>query len=210
MFEQPQQPLLATIQRSPHPPKTLRTVSGRKTSKRRLRAKRANEGDFSQINEVSSRLVRLDALAFFADNCELALAGWLSILGKTTLPGSITSSDHHVAAFKELDSIIFGVETTTMLKRFAYIRLAQVFETLEEILRFDHWNGKIEFKSGFGAASFAVDIYASAQERPTTKKQLAERTRYARRLRDLAAHPPFSLLIYSGAAEHVACVPYRY
>ncbi|KAK3935289.1 hypothetical protein QBC46DRAFT_422979 [Diplogelasinospora grovesii] len=66
--------------------KRAAAASRRKQSGRRLRAKRANKGDLLQVNDVSSRLVRADPLTFFADHCEMALAGWISILGKTTLP----------------------------------------------------------------------------------------------------------------------------
>ncbi|KAG8170306.1 hypothetical protein KVR01_001051 [Diaporthe batatas] len=181
------------------------TVARRKQSGSRLRAKRANKGDWSQIHKVSSSLIRVDALAFFADNCEMALASWISILRKTALPDNITSSDPRVVtAFQELDSIIFGRESTRMLKRLAYMQLLRVFESLEQIIDLDHRDGRVEFRSGYGASSLAIDIYASAQGRPTTKRKLGERTRYARRLRDLTVQPPFSLLIYSDVAETVA------
>lgn len=126
------------------------------------------------------------------------------------MPDSITSSEPRVvAAFKELDSIILGRETR-ILKRLAYIRLLQVFKSLEQILHSDHREGRIEFRSGYSALSFAADIYVSAQGRLTTKKLLEERTQYARRLRDLAVEAPLSLLIYSNVAETVAYVTPSY
>lgn len=53
-----------------------------------------------------------------------------SDIWRTSLPENATSSDPRIiAAFKELDNILFDKQTTAMLRRFAYIQLLRVFET---------------------------------------------------------------------------------
>jgi len=186
--------------------KRAAAASRRRRSGSRLRAG-PNIGNVSPVNDIASKLVRVDALTFFVNNCEMALAGWISILEKTTLPASITSSDPRVlTAFKELDSIICGRDSTCILQRLAYIQLLCVFESLERIIGSDHRDGTVQLRPGYGCSSVAVEKYLSAQRQPTAKATLLERTRFARRLRDISGQPPFFLVIYTNVAETVACV----
>lgn len=48
----------------------------------------------------------------------------------------------------------------------------------------------------------------SAQDRLMTMGVLYERTRFSRRLRELAVEPLFFLILYSNGAESLACVPH--
>ncbi|KAK2005925.1 hypothetical protein LZ32DRAFT_545025, partial [Colletotrichum eremochloae] len=157
---------------------------------------------------ISIRLIRSNPLEFFIENCEMALAGWISILGMTTLPENITSSDRRIViAFKKLDSIINGQKSTQIMRRLAYIQLLSVFESLKRIVNSDRWDGLIKLRSGYGVSSVAMDIHMSAQVPHTTRAMLLERTRFARRLRELVVHAPLFLVIYSVTAEAIAWVP---
>ena len=186
--------------------KRAAAASRRRRSERQFRAG-PNNGNLSLVNDIASRIVRGDVLTFFADNCEMVLAGWISILQKTTLPTNIASSDPRiVTAFKELDSIICGRDSTRILQRLAYIQLLRVFEFLERIIGSDHRNGVVKLRPGYGCSSVAVEIYMSSQGRPTAKNTLLERARFARRLRDISVQPPFFLVIYTNVAETIAFV----
>lgn len=132
--------------------------------------------DVSEVNDVASRLVRADALTFFAEHCETALVDWISILGKTSLPDGITSSDPRVvAAFEELDSIIDGRESTPILQRLAYMQLLRVFETLKQIINSDHRDGKIELRSGLWGFECRCR-YIRERSRAANTKEPARRT----------------------------------
>lgn len=205
MVEIPQRSRNANTKKRKHPRKRSAKISKRKLSDSRKCATMANKGDFAMIETVSSRLVVANPLVAFADQCESALSDWISILAGTSLSDITTGTDPRITnAFKELDNTIFGIASTEVRRRFAYLRLLDVFEFLENILHTDYQAGRIDFRSGYGACSVAMDIYMSAQTRLMTKKQLNERTRYARRLRDLAGQPPFFLLIYSTSVDTVA------
>ncbi|KAK2055562.1 hypothetical protein LY76DRAFT_577877 [Colletotrichum caudatum] len=109
-----------------------------KSSKRRPIEGLTKGTTLELVRTISIRLIRSKPLEFFIENCEMALAGWISILRTTTLPENITSSDRRiVTAFKELDSIINGEKSTQIMQRLAYIQLLSVFESLKRIVSSD-------------------------------------------------------------------------
>jgi len=148
-----------------------------------------------------------DAITVFANHFERAADSWVSILMQTTIPDNIGSSDPCVInAFKFLDRA--RTSSDGILSRLAYIRLADVFESLKQIVASDRRNGRLPAqRSGYRNASVAVDIYIEAQEQAgTSRDEVKQRHRVARRWRTLAGPSPIFIIIYSAAAEGLAYV----
>jgi hypothetical protein len=160
----------------------------------------------NKMLEIVPGLVRHDVVTFFANHFEKALDSWISILTKTTIPDNVTSSDPRVLnSFQLLDKA--RTDGDKMLSRLAYIRLAYVFESLQEIVASDRRNGQLPApRRGCGNASIATDIYIKAQQAVTSRNEVKERKRIARRWRTLAGPSPIFVIIYSGAAERLVYV----
>ncbi|KAK3897132.1 hypothetical protein C8A05DRAFT_48132 [Staphylotrichum tortipilum] len=132
------------------------------------------------------------------------------------MPENTRSSDACVInAFKFLDKA--RTDGDNILSRLAYIQLAQVFESLKQIIASDRLNGQLSVRRpGYGNASVAADIFIEAQEHiDTSRDEVKQVSLHARRWRTLAgpspivtARPvtPIFIIIYSEVAEGLACV----
>ncbi|KAK4201387.1 hypothetical protein QBC40DRAFT_324611 [Triangularia verruculosa] len=111
-----------------------------------------------------------------------------------------------INTFKFLDIARTGGDR--ILSRLAYIRLADVFESLKQIVASDRRNGQLPAqRSGYRNASIAIDIYIEAQEQAgTSRDEVKQRNRVARRWRTLAGPSPIFIIIYSEVAEGLAYV----
>ncbi|KAK4150024.1 hypothetical protein C8A00DRAFT_18380 [Chaetomidium leptoderma] len=157
--------------------------------------------------EIVPNLVWHDAITVFANHFERAVDSWVSILVQTPIPDNIGSSDPCIInAFKFLDIARTGGDR--ILSRLAYIRLADVFESLKQIVASDRRNEQLPAqRSGYRNASVAIDIYIEAQEQAgTSRDEVKQRNRVARRWRTLAGPSPIFIIIYSEAAEGLAYV----
>ncbi|EGU82789.1 hypothetical protein FOXB_06696 [Fusarium oxysporum f. sp. conglutinans Fo5176] len=159
---------------------------------RRHEKQQLSEGNLHEIRKkqsacvisLSHRLIGLNPLGSFAENCEKTIPDWITLLGKTMLPTFINSSHPCIiAAFKAVDSIICGDEGTHLLRRLAYIELMRLFASLEAIIKYERETGRISREPGYGNASLALDIYMSAQESHPHPNDLR------RELREQAAEP---------------------
>ncbi len=155
--------------------------------------------------EIVPSLVWHDVITFFANHFEKALDSWISILTKTTIPDNVTSSDPCILnSFQLLDQARTGGDK--ILSRLAYIQLAYVFESLQRIIASDRRNGQLPARrTGYRDASIATDIYIEAQgQAVTSRDEVKQRNRVARRWRTLAGPSPIFVIIYSEAAEKLA------
>jgi hypothetical protein len=60
-----------------------------------------------RVTYLTYRLAGYDALSTFADNYEKPVPDWIALLGETTLPSTVASSDRYITAtFKAVDSIV--------------------------------------------------------------------------------------------------------
>jgi hypothetical protein len=162
----------------------------------------------ARVMSLSHRLIGLDPLGSFVENCEKTIPDWIILLDKTTLPSFINSSHPCIiTAFKAADSIICGDQGTHLLRRLAYIQLMRLFTSLEAIIKYERWTGRISQEPGYGNASLALDIYMSAQESHShpddLRRELRERKRAGRSWEDLAKLSPLLSMIYLEAAEPV-------
>lgn len=154
---------------------TSTAASSHKRTGRWLHPRGVKEGNAAVVDGICSRLIRPDVLAFFANNCEVALTSWISMLEKTKVPP--TTSEGFVAAFREIDGVIGGGDITGILPRLAYIhiQLRYLFAALESAVRSDHVvHGRVNLRRGHGVASVAMGIYVSAQQAPTSRAKLLE------------------------------------
>ncbi|KAK3943775.1 hypothetical protein QBC46DRAFT_338117 [Diplogelasinospora grovesii] len=102
------------------------------------------------MSSLVQSLVRQDAKTFFAENCEQLFREWTSLLQRTTLPAGITCADKRVLdAFEVLNA---QIAEGSIFSRLAYVRLAQTFAALEEIIETDRENGRIAPRKGRGNA----------------------------------------------------------
>jgi len=161
----------------------------------------------TRLESLSNRLVRRDAIECFVDNCEKIWDDWTSLLRKTTLPPNVASSDTQViAAFRAVDSVISGKQSTCVLRWLAYVRLMALFESLKPVVRAERENGESHRERGERDISAIIDIYENAQ-RPSDRRGLRdvilEHRRIGKRVESLAGPSPLFLLIYSDEAETV-------
>ncbi|KAK3936247.1 hypothetical protein QBC46DRAFT_270052 [Diplogelasinospora grovesii] len=92
-------------------------------------------------NPAVQSLTRQDASAIFAEHCEILLEQWKSLLQKTTLLTNIMCTDNRVLkAFKVLNLTIAG---SGAFSRLAYVRLAETWATLKNMIETDRQNGRI-------------------------------------------------------------------
>jgi hypothetical protein len=157
-------------------------------------------------HELCSTLVRTDASSSFDEKFESALNCWTSLLKETTINAKTSVDPCITTVLKTLDGL-FRAKESSLVKSFAYLRLLQVFDHLEQLITLERRHNLRHDKPGRRNASIAVDIYMSLQEKDVDtilhRRQLAERKRIARRWRMLAGPSPFFLLVYSDAAERI-------
>ncbi len=191
--------------------KRAEATTRRRKRKLRLRILRQNlERQLyaeNRILEIVLDLVWHDAITIFTSHFERAVYSWVSIFTQTAIPDNIGSSDPCIInAFKFLD--MARTSSNRILSRLAYIRLANVFESLKQIIACDRRNGRLlALKSGYCNASVAVDIYIEAQEQAgTSRDEVKQRNRVAWRWRTLVGPSLIFIIIYSEAAEGLAYV----
>src|SRR4051812_43508417 len=97
---------------------------------------------------------------------------WIALLGKTTLPSDIASSDPRIiVAFQAVDSVICG-QGTYLLRRLAYVQLMRLFCSLEAVIQSEREYGRLQRKPCYRDKTVAIDIYMSAQERHLDSRNL--------------------------------------
>ena len=164
----------------------------------------------TRLESLPSRLVRHDAIECFANNCEKIWEDWTSLLQKTTLPPNVASSDARVtAAFRAVDSVISGKQSTYVLRWLAYARLMALYDSLKPVVRTERENGEAYRERGDRDINAVIDIYENAL-RPSDRRGLRdvilEHRRTGKRVNSLAGPSPLFLLIYSDEAETVMYV----
>jgi len=118
----------------------------------------------TRLESLSSRLVRHDAIEGFANNCEKICEDWTSLLRKTTLPPNVASSDTRViAAFRAVDSVISGKQSTFVLRWLAYVRLMALCDSLKPVVRAERETGEAHRERGDRDINAVIDIYENAQ-----------------------------------------------
>ena len=161
----------------------------------------------TRLESLPSSLVRRDAIECFANNSKKIWEGWTSLLRKTTLPPNVASSDARVtAAFRAIDSVISGEQSTYVLRWLAYVRLMALCDSLKPVVRAERENGEAYRERGDRDINAVIDIYENAL-RPSDRRGLRdvilEHRRTGKRVKSLAGPSPLFLLIYSDEAETV-------
>ena len=197
-------------------PRSGRSVIRRSQSRPRKllgKGQKGHERKRARTAVLSESMISCDPINVFADNCERTLADWIQLLGNTTAPANITSSDpSFISAFKFVDRILCGAQTSHLLRRLAFVQLMRLSDSLGAIVRSERERG-LRRTSGVVDASVVIDIYKSAQEGRLSTEELKwvvwERRRIGRRWTVLAGPSPLFLLVYSDVAEKVVLVlPY--
>ena len=160
--------------------------------------------------ELPCELLRKNALNDFIASCKIGLTSWAYLLRQTTVPKNTRSSDAPVlAAFKTIDSFIMS-DNDKVLRRLAYVQLAHLLDSLVDTITTDRTQGLIHRAAGYRNATIAVDIYMSAQQKGTNvgplRRELLERKRTGQRWLQLAGPSPFTLVLYSDAADQAMYV----
>lgn len=147
-------------------------------------------------------LIRHDAAAFFANNCEEIYQTWVSLLRRTTLRHDRTSKHRSVAdAFMALDGIINQKDGSNLLSRLAHIQLSRTWASLCEMVDADRRHGRIRGKAGRKSVSMAADIDRTIQAQRSDGRLASTRLRRSRRWALLAGVSPLLLVTCSDAAE---------
>ncbi|KAH7012540.1 uncharacterized protein B0I36DRAFT_355936 [Microdochium trichocladiopsis] len=144
-------------------------------------------------------IVREDYREHIANHCGTVLSEWVQLVGKTTLPPNVSSSDPCIlAAFQALHAPIFTPDSKA-LTRMAYVRLIDLFSKVELIVKSDRRKGKSRSKKRRGNTrhnrSIAIDLCTCAFQ--TTRPKVLEIRRQARRWRQFASPSVFCLMIYT-------------
>lgn len=163
--------------------------------------------DFGQVTILAYQLVGHDPIHSFAENCDKTMGEWMALLGKTTLPSDIASSDPRIiVAFQAVDGVLCG-QGTYLLRRLAYVQLMRLFVFLEAVIKSERESGRLHRKPCYRDTTVAIDVYMNAQERRSNtsalRRELQERKRFGRSWSDLAGPSPLFVLVYSDAAEPI-------
>ncbi|KAK4096497.1 hypothetical protein N658DRAFT_398838, partial [Parathielavia hyrcaniae] len=162
----------------------------------------------TRLESLSGRLVRRDAIECFASNCEKIWGDWTSLPRKTTLPPHVASSDTRViAAFRAVDDVISGKQSTRVVRWLAYMRLMALFDHLKRVVKSERENGEAHRECGDRDISAIMDIYENARRRCSntraSRNAIAEHRRTGKRVKTLAGPLPLFLLVYSEEAEPI-------
>lgn len=144
----------------------------------------------------------------FYKNYHAVIADWNMLLAETSFPSNISSSNPCIIrAFKIIDGLICGEQTSYLLRRLAYVQLMRLFSALEDIIKLERESGQVIRARCYRDSSVALDIYMSAQEDASNpcyiRHKLKERKRAGRSWRDLSKPSPLFVLMYSDAAERI-------
>ncbi|KAL6406016.1 hypothetical protein AUP68_10574 [Ilyonectria robusta] len=72
------------------------------------------------------------------------MAEWNSLKSETALPNVTSSSDPRIIhAFKVVDNVICGRQSSALLRRLAYVQLMRLFTFLEDIIGFEREMGQV-------------------------------------------------------------------
>ncbi|KAI0437560.1 hypothetical protein F4803DRAFT_146297 [Xylaria telfairii] len=176
---------------------------GSKNAGKRLHTKKRTNARLLQLLKDIHKLVKRDAIEFLNANLENFLDNWITLRAQTTLPNTIASSDPYViGVFQALDGAINGSER--IRSRLASMQLTRVFKSLEDIIDRERRGRSIPGARGKGNATYAVNIYARAQEQPNiSRRSLLKRKQIASWWTRFAGPSPFFLIVYTEAAERV-------
>ncbi|CAH0020151.1 unnamed protein product [Clonostachys rhizophaga] len=168
-----------------------------------------NLNQLARVTILSQRLVgHDDPLNLFTENCLKTITDWVLLLGQTTMPDNLRSSDPRIiAAFEIVDRVIRGQDGTYLLRRLAYVQLMRMFTTLESIIRAERESGQVPREPFYRDATIAIDIYMQAQEDCShpddLRREVKERKRASRSWSSLSGPSPLFTMIYSDAAEAI-------
>ncbi|PNP58756.1 hypothetical protein FNYG_15034 [Fusarium nygamai] len=136
------------------------------------------------------------------------ITDWDLLKSKTNIQNVSSSSDPRIIrSFKVIDDVLCGGQSSTLLRRLAYVRLMDLFSFLEGLISFERMSGRVIRERYYRDASIAIDIYMSAQEDTADpnglRRQLRERRRVGKCWKDLSKPSPLLVLMYSEAAERI-------
>lgn len=167
-------------------------------------------GTSDTISMLCGRLLCEGVITRFFTALESTATPWSRLLHDTTVPHDAGSEDsRYVRAFKALDLAIRVPDSSCpLLPRLAMAQLYRLIKVLEARIARDRKAGGIATSSGYGDASIALDIYATAQSQPSPPSRggLSHRKRLAKRWSELAGPWPLFVLIYSKEAENIMFV----
>ena len=171
-----------------------------------LKASRLKQKTF--ISLLCKTLQGKNPLNTFYTNCNKAIADWRKLLTETEVPCNASSTSPYITrAFKVIDTVICGSQTSYLLRRLAYVHLMRLFSTLEDIIKIERESGLVIRGRYYRDASVALDIYMSAQDdvsdQDCLRYKLKERKRTGRSWRDLSKPLPAFVLMYSDATERI-------
>ncbi|KAK0631609.1 hypothetical protein B0T14DRAFT_501982 [Immersiella caudata] len=161
-----------------------------------------------KITALTYRLIRNNPHESLAQNYNKTLNDWVLLLRQTALSNNPVSASDFITAFQAVDEIICQRKGTMMLRRLAYLRLMQLFDSLHAFLKANRNSGRaVKKKLHQRDATIALDVYMSAQDPNLVGKdlrqQLSERKRLGKRWRELAIIDPLFVLVYSEDAEFI-------
>lgn len=154
------------------------------------------------------KLLEAEPLQTFNNNYEKVKADWDWLKDKTNIPNVTSSSDHRiVCSFKVIDLVIGEAQSSTLLRRLAYVRLMDLLSFLEEVISFERKSGRMIRERYYTNASIALDIYMTAQEDLSNpdvlRRELQERTQVGKWWKTLSKPSPLLVLMYSEAADSI-------
>ncbi|KAK2684889.1 hypothetical protein QWA68_016356 [Fusarium oxysporum] len=162
----------------------------------------------TRVARLSHKLLGAAPLQTFKRNYEEIISDWDLLKSKTNIQNVSSSSDPRIIrSFKVIDDVLCGGQSSTLLRRLAYVRLMDLFSFLEGLISFERMSGRVIRERYYRDASIAIDIYMSAQEDTADpnglRRQLRERRRVGKCWKDLSKPSPLLVLMYSEAAEPI-------
>lgn len=157
---------------------------------------------------LCNALLGSNPFSALSNNYQAVMADWNTLLAETFVPiNASSSSPYIIRAFKILDSVICGEQSSHLLRRLAYVQLTRLLIVLEDIIRFERESGQMIRGHYYRDGCIALDIYMSAQgdtsDPDDLRRKVRKRKRSGRTWEGLCKPSPLLVLMYSDSAEQI-------
>ncbi|KAI1318803.1 hypothetical protein F5Y16DRAFT_418335 [Xylariaceae sp. FL0255] len=156
----------------------------------------------NNVNQLAKKI--LDTYPFGADKYRELFNHYVQLLRNTSLPTTIGSNDKQVIfSLQALERFTAIANTQRWVNRLYYIQVAKTLDQLQNLIRKDRLEGKLECQVGKNDKSIAIDIHFAALSSMQSRKDIKTRRRFAQRWLAFSQNSLIPLLFASDQADKI-------